>query len=59
MDREYLRRRYYEELERASQADSDIARQAHEALAQAFKDAAAELEPPTVVQIHSGSTRAA
>jgi hypothetical protein len=49
MDREYFLRRHDEELARAREATSDIARQAHEALAKAFKEGAERLEQPMVV----------
>jgi len=53
MDREYLLRRHDEELARSRNAATEVARLAHEGLAQAFKDAAEKLEPPTVVQFRS------
>ncbi len=59
MDREYLLRRHHEELERARNAASGIAKQAHEALAKAFIDAAEGTEPPTVVQLRWDELRVA
>ena len=53
MDQEYLLRRYYEELGRASEDDSPVAKQAHEALARGFKDAADKLDAPKIIQFRS------
>lgn len=52
MDRQYLLQRHDEELARARDAASDIARQAHEALASAFMEAAQGLNSP----IETGAT---
>lgn len=46
MDRQYLLQRHDEELVRAREAASDIARQAHEKLALAFMEAAEGLNSP-------------
>lgn len=53
MDREYLLRRREQELVNARAAVTDVARQARQALAQAFLDAANKLGSATVVEFTS------